>query len=358
MLPSHSICSVVGVPCLCLLHAGGPYTASLSSPKPSKPALAPTLAVAGFNHPQLLRYAASPDPARQRYLTDLLDRAEELGLRVLRTWAHFEGRYGWQDGKQLQVQTRSSCAPLPSRCACMRLAWDACSAAAPGCPAMCLPACWPDTLLLLLNCCQATMCDSRVAAASLAGSACRRSRELITKQHSLVIRQPGLVVFLEGQGWKDTHTVAVLPARAAVDKVCTKEPKPCCLPSPAAAGSRAVRGGAAGPASHPVPERLLGRVWSRAGRLRAIPAGTCGCGCLLLRLRCVCVCAGQRRSGATCQPPWPNRYRTAAAAGRPGRLSADTAWACTGDRASVRATPYQLLEHFPSIRECSGSRAP
>lgn len=184
LLPSHSICSVVGVPCLCLLHAGGPYTASLSSPKPSKPALAPTLAVAGFNHPQLLQYAASPDPARQRYLTDLLDRAEELGLRVLRTWAHFEGRYGWQDGKQLQVQTRSSCAPLPSRCACMPLAWDACSAAAPGCPAMCLPACWPDTLLLLLNCCQATMCDSRVAAASLAGSACRRSRELITKQHS------------------------------------------------------------------------------------------------------------------------------------------------------------------------------
>lgn len=51
------------------------------------PAALPT----GFNHPQLVRYAASPDPTRQRYLTELLDRAEELGLRVFRTWAHFEG---------------------------------------------------------------------------------------------------------------------------------------------------------------------------------------------------------------------------------------------------------------------------
>lgn len=48
---------------------------------------------AGFNHPQLVRFAASPDPTRQRYLANLLDRAEELGLRVFRTWAHFEGGY-------------------------------------------------------------------------------------------------------------------------------------------------------------------------------------------------------------------------------------------------------------------------
>ena len=102
-------------------------------PLHSKPARVPTLAAAGFNHPQLVRYAASPDPARQRYLTDLLDRAEELGLRVLRTWAHFEGRYGWQGWKAAAGPMRSSCVPIPSRSACPGLAWDACSAAAPGC---------------------------------------------------------------------------------------------------------------------------------------------------------------------------------------------------------------------------------
>ena len=36
----------------------------------------------------------------------------------------------------------------------------------------------------------------------------------------------------------------------------------------------------------------------------------------------VCVCAGQRRSGATCRPPWQNSYQTAAAVGRVGQFRA------------------------------------
>lgn len=75
--------------------------AALPWPRVSRPAaprcLLPLDACAGFNHPQLVRYAASGDPERQRYLTDLLDRAEALGLRVFRTFAHFEGaRAGWR----------------------------------------------------------------------------------------------------------------------------------------------------------------------------------------------------------------------------------------------------------------------
>lgn len=49
---------------------------------------------AGFNHPQLVRHAAGDDPERLQYLSELLDRAAELGLRVARTWAHFEGGTG------------------------------------------------------------------------------------------------------------------------------------------------------------------------------------------------------------------------------------------------------------------------
>ena len=49
---------------------------------------------AGFNHPQLVRYAAAGGPAQLAYLDGLLDHAEALGLRVIRTWAHFEGAGG------------------------------------------------------------------------------------------------------------------------------------------------------------------------------------------------------------------------------------------------------------------------
>ena len=55
---------------------------------------------AGFNHPQLVRYAAAAGPAQLAYLDGLLDQAEALRLRVLRTWAHFEGGWlgGWAGG--------------------------------------------------------------------------------------------------------------------------------------------------------------------------------------------------------------------------------------------------------------------
>ncbi|KAL4437355.1 hypothetical protein ABPG75_004494 [Micractinium tetrahymenae] len=88
--------------CACLAQAGGSAAAGGSGGPPPQSAFVSTngtqfevdgapFRFMGFNHPQLVRYAAGDDPGRLQYLTDLLDRAAELGLRVVRTWAHFEG---------------------------------------------------------------------------------------------------------------------------------------------------------------------------------------------------------------------------------------------------------------------------